>query len=184
MDGRTPLAIASLPVGEWLILNGALSPPPPRLDHVAQDIAMRDICPEKRPALLAWAQKAATSSASFFDTVLMGTFHPEGTASTTALLRRTLTFCGSSAPQVEVILKHIPDDLQRDFLLQKLRPVPALTRLRGQAGALELIADFQGGVLRGRALQNTREAARVLAALRSAGRMVPGCGKGRLRWLR
>ena len=47
--------------------------------------------------------------------------------------------------------------------------MPALTRLRGLAGALELIADFRGGVLRGRALRNAREAARVLAALREEG---------------
>ena len=44
----------------------------------------------ERPALLDWAQTAAALSASFFKTIVVGTFHPEGTASTTDLLRRTL----------------------------------------------------------------------------------------------
>ena len=123
---------------------------------------MRDICPEKRPALLAWAQKAATSSASFFDTVLMGTFHPEGTAPTTDLLRRTLIATGNA--EADKIIKCIPDETQQALMLQELRPVPALTLLRCQAGALELIADFLG-VLHERELRNARELADVLVGM-------------------
>ena len=94
----------------------------------------------------------------------MGTFHPEGTTSTTDLLRRTLIAKGSSVSDAEAILECVPDDLQRVFLLQKLRPIPTLARLRTQAGALELIADFLG-VMHGRELRNVRELADVLDEL-------------------
>ena len=50
------------------------------------------------------------------------------------------------------------------LLLQIPRPVPALTLLRCQAGALELIADFLG-VLHERELRNARELADVLVAM-------------------
>ena len=121
----------------------------------------------ERPALLDWAQTAAALSASFFKTIVVGTFHPEGTASTTDLLRRTLmaTVNGvDAAGSADFIITNMPDEIQQALLLQKLRPVPALTLLRCQAGALELIADFLG-VLRGRESRHARELADVLLVL-------------------
>ena len=61
-------------------------------------------------------------------------------------------------------LKFIPDEIQQALLLQELRPIPALAALRGQAGALELVAGFLG-VFHGQELRNAREAAGVLAVL-------------------
>ena len=98
---------------------------------------------------------------------MVGTFHPEGTASTTDLLRRTLmaTVNGvDAAGSADFIITNMPDEIQQALLLQKLRPVPALTLLRCQAGALELIADFLG-VLHGRELRHARELADVLLTL-------------------
>ena len=43
-----------LPISQWLILNSALNNP--RSEHVDRAIAMHDIAPAHRPALLAWAQ--------------------------------------------------------------------------------------------------------------------------------
>ena len=94
----------------------------------------------------------------------MGTFHPEGTASTTDLLRRTLIAGGSSAAQADIIIECMPNEINQAPMLQKLRPVPALTLLRCQAGALELIADFLG-VLHERELRNARELADVLVGM-------------------
>ena len=94
----------------------------------------------------------------------MGTFHPEGTASTTDLLRRTLIATGNAATIADAIISVMLDDSQQALLLHKLRPVPALTLLRCQAGALELIADFLG-VLHERELRNARETAEVLSSM-------------------
>ena len=95
----------------------------------------------------------------------MGTFHPEGTASTTDLLRRTLIATAGNTPaQADMIIQAIPDENNQAMLLQNLRPVLALTLLRCQAGALELIADFLG-VLHERELRNARELADVLVAM-------------------
>ncbi len=170
-NGWTPLKNAfdedHIPICHWLILNGALSDPYPEADddHVDQAIVERDVRPaDKRPALLAWAQAAVAASASFFSTIVMGAFHPEGTASTTDLLRRTLIAKGNTASSAEAILKCMPDEIQQALLLQILRPVPALTLLRCQAGALELIADFLG-VLHERELRNARELADVLVGM-------------------
>ena len=170
-DGWTPLKIAfhedHISVCHWLILNGALSDPDPEVDndHVDQDIVERDVQPaDKRPAHKLWAQEAVAANLSFRSTIVMGTFHPEGTASTTDLLRRTLIAGGSSAAQADIIIKCMPDEVQQALLLQELRPVPALALLRCQTGALELIADFLG-VLHERELRNARELAVVLAVL-------------------
>ena len=173
VQGWTPLRIAfykdHIPICHFLILNGALSDPDPEADsdHVDQDVVERDVRPAgKRPALLAWAQAAVAANLSFRSTIVMGTFHPEGTASTTDLLRRTLIATGTTttAQAADTILEVMPDVLQQALLLQKLRPVPALTLLRCQAGALELIADFLG-VLHERELRNARELAGVLVGM-------------------
>ena len=145
-----------------LILNGALSDPDADTDNVDRDIVIRDVQPGKRPALLAWALEAVAASNSFRNTIVMGTFHPEGTASTTDLLRRTLIATGNA--EADKIIKYIPDEIQQALMLQELRPVPALTLLRCQAGALELIADFLG-VLHERELRNARELADVLVVM-------------------
>ena len=94
--------------------------------------------------------------------MVMGTFHPEGTASTTDLLRRTLIATGNA--EADKIIQAIPDEINQVLMLQILRPVPALTLLRCQAGALELIADFLG-VLHERELRNARELADVLVGM-------------------
>ena len=122
---------------------------------------------DKRPALKRWAQAAVAASNSFRSTIVMGTFHPEGTASTTDLLRRTLIAGGSSAAQADIIIECMPNETDQAQLLQKLRPVPALALLRCQAGALELIADFLG-VLHERELRNARELAECLVAMGTA----------------
>ena len=147
-----------------MILNGALSDPDPEADddHVDQDIVERDVRPaHRRPALKRWAQAAVAANSSFRSTIVMGTFHPEGTASTTDLLRRTLIATGTPANNADIILEHTPNEIQQALMLQELRPVPALTLLRCQAGALELIADFLG-VLHGRALRIVHELANDL----------------------
>ena len=147
----------------FLILNGALSDPDPEADddHVGRDIVERDVRPAyKRPALLAWAQAAVAANLSFRSTVVMGTFYPES-GSTTDLLRRTLIATGNAANNADIITRYIPDEGQQALILQELRPVSALSKLRCQAGALELIADFLG-VLHGRELRVVRELADVL----------------------
>ena len=133
-------------------------------DHVDRNVVERDVPASKRPALLVWARKAVEASASFFSTVVMGTFHPEGTAPTTDLLRRTLIATCDTPEHADIILEFIPDEPQQALMLQKLRPVPTLALLRCQAGALELIADFLG-VLHERELRNARELAGVLVGM-------------------
>jgi hypothetical protein len=168
-NGWAPLRMTfdkdNISICHWLILNGALSDPDPEADddHVDQDIVERDVRPaNKRPALLAWAQAAVAANLSFRSTIVMGTFHPEGTVSTTDLLRRTLIATGNT--EADKIIQAIPDEIQQALMLQNLRPVPALTLLRCQAGALELIADFLG-VLHERELRNARELADVLVVM-------------------
>ena len=96
---------------------------------------------------------------------MVGSFHPEGTASTTDLLRRTLIATAGNTPaQADMIIQAIPDENNQAMLLQNLRPVLALTLLRCQAGALELIADFLG-VLHERKLRVVRELADVLVGM-------------------
>ena len=95
---------------------------------------------------------------------MMGRLHPKGTASTTDILRRTLIATGTQANTADIMLKYIPDETEQALMLQDLRPVPALTLLRCQAGALELIADFLG-VLHERELRNARELADVLVGM-------------------
>ena len=93
----------------------------------------------------------------------MGTFYPEGLPTTDLLRRALIAVAGNTPAHADTILKYmIPDVDQRALMLQELRPVPALTLLRCQAGALEPIADFLGGVLRERELRNVREFAEVL----------------------
>ena len=168
-DGWTPLKIAfhedHISVCHWLILNGALSDPDPEADddHVDQDIVKRDVQLLHRPALLAWAQAAVAANLSFRSTVVMGTFYPES-GSTTDLLRRTLIATGNAANNADIIIRYIPDEDQQALMLQELRPVPALVRLRCQTGALELIADFLG-VLHERKLRVVRELADVLVGM-------------------
>ena len=170
VQGWTPLKIAfrhlHISICHFLILNGALSDPDPEADddHVDQDIVERDVRPaDKRPALLAWAQAAVAASMSFRSTIVMGTFYPEG-MSTTDLLRRTLITTGNAANNADIIIRYIPDEDQQALMLQELRPVPALVRLRCQTGALELIADFLG-VLHERKLRVVRELADVLVGI-------------------
>jgi hypothetical protein len=158
-SGATPMRVAfhhdHSAICHWLVLNGALSNPDADSDHVDPAIVTRDLLPaDKRPALLAWAQEAVAASLSFRSTIVMGTFYPEG-LSTAELLRRTLVAASNEA-HADTVLKYV-DEIQQAQLLQELRPVPALTLLRCQAGALELIADFLGGVLRERELRNARE---------------------------
>ena len=162
VQGWTPLKIAfhhdHISICHFLILNGALSDPDPEADddHVDRDIVERDVRPaHNRPALLAWAQAAVATSVSFRGTIVLGTFAPEG-LSTAELLRRTL-IAGSSEAQTSIVLKYIPDEDQR-ALLHELRPVRALSKLRGQPIPLKLIADFLG-VLHGRALRIVHELA-------------------------
>ena len=93
----------------------------------------------------------------------MGTFYPEG-SSTTDLLRRTLITTGIAANNADIIIRYIPDEDQQALMLQELRPVPALVRLRCHTGALELIADFLG-VLHERKLRVVRELADVLVGM-------------------
>jgi hypothetical protein len=165
-NGFTPMWIACSKdhtyVCRLLILNGALSDPDADTNHVDRDIVIRDVQPGKRPALLAWAQAAVAANLSFRNTIVMGTFHPEGTESTTDLLRRTLIATGNA--EADKIIKCIPDETQQALMLQELRPVPALTLLRCQTGALELVADFLG-VLHERELRNARETAEVLSSI-------------------
>ena len=63
-----------------------------------------------------------------------------------------------------MIIQAIPDENNQAMLLQNLRPVLALTLLRCQAGALELIAGFLG-VLHARKLRVVRELAGVLVGM-------------------
>ena len=184
-NGWTPLRIACSKdhtfICRLLILNGALSDPDADTDNVDRDIVIRDVQPGKRPALLAWALEAVAASNSFRNTIVMGTFHPEGTASTTDLLRRTLIATGNA--EADKIIKYIPDEIQQALMLQELRPVPALTLLRCQAGALELIADFLG-VLHERELRNVRELADVLVVMGVSSRVsVPRVPNGSTRAL-
>ena len=165
VQGWAPLKIAfhhdHISICHFLILNGALSDPDPEGDddHVDRDIVERDVRPaHNRPALLAWAQAAVATSVSFRGTIVLGTFAPEG-LSTAELLRRTL-IAGSSEAQTSIVLKYIPDEDQR-ALLHELRPVRALSKLRGQPIPLKLIADFLG-VLHGRALRIVHELANDL----------------------
>ena len=139
-------------------------------DHVDRNVVERDVPASKRPALLVWARKAVEASASFFSTVVMGTFHPDASSSSTIqLLRRTLIATGNTPEHADIILEFIvPDEDRQAQLLQKLRPTSALTLLRCQTGALELIADFLGDVLRERELRNVRELADVLVGLPSS----------------
>ena len=103
-------------------------------------------------------------SNSFRNNVVMGTFWPDDSASTAALLRRAFIATGTAAANADLVIASIPEE-QRGPLLQQLRPRPALSKLRGSAGPLELIADFLGGVERQRELRNAREFAEALVAI-------------------
>ena len=103
-------------------------------------------------------------SNSFRNNVVMGTFWPDDSASTAALLRRAFIATGTAAANADLVIASIAEE-QRGPLLQQLRPRPALSKLRGSAGPLELIADFLGGVERQRELRNAREFAEALVAI-------------------
>ena len=82
-----------------------------------------------------------------------------------------------------MLKQSVPDKTHRALVLQELRPVPALTLLRCQAGALELIADFLG-VLHERELRNVRELADVLVVMGVSSRVsVPRVPNGSTRAL-
>jgi len=85
--------------------------------------------------LLAWAQGVVAASDSFRNTVLMGTFS-----------RNTTTAAAAAAAAAAA-------------------PSSPLSKLRGLPDALELVADFVGGVRRGRELRNAREFAECLVAM-------------------
>ena len=142
-DGDTPMDEAfiwgNLPVCEWLVLKGALNDPDSAGQHITQAIVECYIDPDHRPALLAWAQGVVAASDSFRSTVLMGTFSRNTTSAAAA--------AAAAAPTV---------------------PPSPLSKLRGLPDALELVADFVGGVRRGRELRNAREYAECLVAMGTA----------------
>ena len=126
--------------------GGARSDPDLAGQHISQAILERATrpatyhsAPDHRPALLAWAQGVVAASESFRSTVLMGTFSRNTTAAAAA--------AAAAAPTV---------------------PPSPLSKLRGLPDALELVADFVGGVRRGRELRNAREFAECLVAMGTA----------------
>ena len=174
-DGVTPMRQACLhsylSICEWLVLKGALNDPDSAGQHITQAIVERDVAAsflgqETPPHLLAWAQGVVAASDSFRSTIIMGTFSPllTDTAATAALLRRALVANGNTIDCAATIVDTLPEDLQ-PALLQKLRPRPAISKLSGLSGLLELVADFLGGVRRGRELRNARELAGCLVAM-------------------
>ena len=70
------------------------------------------------------------------------------------------------AANADMLVAALPEE-QLGPLLQQMRPRPALSKLRANAGALEHIADFLGGVVRKEELRNAREFAEALVALRA-----------------
>ena len=130
-DGRTPMLhaciVGNMSICEWLVLKGALNDPDSAGQHISQAIVERDIIPSRRPHLLAWAQGVVTANKTFCSTVLMGTFSSSSSSSSSSFDATTTT-----------------------------NPLP-LSKLSGLPDALELVADFLGGVRRGRELRNARE---------------------------
>ena len=163
--GFTPMRVtSSVPIMHWLVLKGALVDPTSEDEHVVKNIVERDVPSHRRTDLLSWAQDVVARSNSFRNNVVMGTFWPDDSASTAALLRRAFIATGTAAANADLVIASIPEE-QRGPLLQQLRPRPALSKLRGSAGPLELIADFLGGVERQRELRNAREFAEALVAI-------------------
>jgi hypothetical protein len=128
-----------LAVCEWLIQKGALNDPDSPGQHITQAIVKRDVGnSDLRPGLLAWAQGVVAASDIFRNTVLMGTFSPN-----------TTTTAAAAAAAAAI----------------PTTPPSPLSKLSGQTYALELVADFLGGVSRGRELRNARELAECLVAM-------------------
>jgi ankyrin repeat protein len=164
-NGRTPMREACekgfSPVCRWLTLKGALCD---ATEHVDPAIVNRDVQPVRRLGLIAWAREVVAANASLRSTLVIGTLHSD--APTAVLLRRTLKATGTPDHVMEAVMEHV-SEIQQVLMLQQIRPRPELARLRSQAGALELVADFLG-VLHGRELRNVRELADVLVGLPSS----------------
>ena len=122
-----------LSVCEWLVLKGALNDPDSAGQHITQAIVERDV-------------------------VALFQHH----VSRPALLAWAQGVVAAS------------DSFRNNFLMGTFsRPSPGstagvappspLSKLSGHAGVLELVADFVGGVRRGRELRNAREFAECLA---------------------
>ena len=159
-NGGTPLKIVfekeHWEIAHWLILKGALNVAD--YNYASHYKVLSDIPSLHRTIVVEWASEVVAKSTSFVNNFVLGTFHPEGSAPTTTLLRRALIATGVHSPdKADIIIKYMPNEIQQALLLQELRPVPALTLLRAQAGPLELIADFLD-VLRGKELLNAKNA--------------------------
>jgi hypothetical protein len=173
---HTACVLEKWPTCQWLILRGALNEP--RLGgHIDKSIIERDIggvhdiTVPNLFILGSWAKKALAPAEAFRYGVLIGTSSPEKSAAvTTARLRRALiadmssaetdsstaTSATITAATADLVIATMDAD-QRRGLLGQLRPQPPIAKLAGHAGVLELVADFLGGVLRGRELRNVRE---------------------------
>ena len=143
--GDTPMKVACendhLSVCGWLVQKGALNDPDSAGQHITQAVVEHDVS-SRRPHLLAWAQGVVAASDSFRSTVLMGTFSPSSSSNTTT--------AAAAAAAAAAITPTAPSPL---------------SKLNGLTDALELVADFLGGVRRGRELRNARELAECLVEM-------------------
>jgi len=139
-DGETPMWSACrdghLSVCEWLVLKGALNDPDLAGQHITQAIVERDTRP--------FAYHNAPDCRPFLLAWAQGMVAASDSFRNTVLMG---TFSRSS-PNTAVAPTSSP-----------------LSKLRGLPDALELVADFVGGVRRGRELRNARELAECLVAM-------------------
>jgi ankyrin repeat protein len=160
-NGSTPLRNACrkshLSTCQWMILKGALTDASDKIDPTALENDIRN--DGLRSTLLAWAQCVVAANKTFRNTVLRGTLQPD-VAPTVTLLRRAYIKSGLPEAAADATIAALPEE-QRAAVLQQLHPnnsgkVSALVSLSGCAGVLELVADFVGGIHRGRDLRNAR----------------------------
>ena len=143
--GYTPMLRAChdghLSVCEWLVLKGALNDPDSAGQHITQAIVERDT----RPGDYQGAPDHRPALLAWAQGVVAASDSFRNTVLMGTFSRNT-TAAASTAAEPSTA------------------PSP-LSKLRGLPDALELVADFVGGVRRGRELRNARELVECLVAM-------------------
>ena len=156
----------------WLISQGWLNDPV--TGHITQAIVrpnlyltnfaqVSGLTRDMQRMVLSRAQGRVLRSKSFFNDVLMGSFYPDVFGSW-HLLTRHFVARGLPKEEASALASALPEPAKAAYLA-KFRPRTPFTKLRGSAGPLELVADFLGGIARGRELRDARELVECLEAL-------------------
>lgn len=162
-DGYTSIMIAfkknHSSIYEWLIINGVFNNPV--TSHIDINLVKSNIPVNYYNYISKWLNNSIENNLFFFNNIIMGTFYPND-LSTSELLHRTLKMRLGTLDGSNIIINSISEDAKKP-LLQTLRPVPAIIKLRSQS-ILMVIADYMG-VIYDKKLRNVKELASVLRSI-------------------